>query len=106
MSADAGWEDLLDRFEASLCGYGDRLVALDHGSTDPVIPALDLPTDLGPIPPSLEPRANRLVFWATRLEAQLRADLDAVGDEIRTRSEAGRRPSPAAAEPAILDRIA
>jgi hypothetical protein len=106
MSETTQWEHVLDRFEESLTSYGDRLLALDHGSTQAVIPAFEPPSGLGPIPPSLQPRANRLVFWATRLDAQLRADLDAVGDEIRARAETGRRPAPAGAEPALLDRIA
>mgnify|MGYP003562239708 CR=1 FL=1 len=100
------WEEVLDCIEESLVGYGDRLVALDQGSGRDVVPAFEPPTGLGPIPPSLLPRARRLAFWATRLDAQIRADLDAAATEIRVRSDARRRPAPAGPEPAILDRIA
>lgn len=106
MTPTTSWGDALDRFEASLTGYGDRLAALDKGADQPVVPAFEAPGDLGPIPSALLPRARRLAFWATRLEAQIRADLDAVSDEIRVRTDGRRRPTPAGAEPAVLDRTA
>jgi hypothetical protein len=91
----AAWTAILDRLEAGL----DR----------PHLPG-DLPTggELGTMPASLRPRAERLLAAQRQLEAELAAQRDAVAEELRQLAGGrARTPRPGASgAPAGVDRLA
>lgn len=91
----AAWTHVLDRIEAGL--------------EQPHLPG-DLPTgaELGTMPASLRPRAERLLAAHRRLEAELVAQRDEVARELRTLRGPRTRPGsgPSVTSPGGVDELA
>ncbi len=77
MTASASWAALLDALERSLA---DRERARRDGTAPPA--PLGLPSEPGPIPAALEPRARRVLAALGAQEVALAGDLVAVRAEL------------------------
>lgn len=120
---DPRWVEVLDRLEANMRGYADALERLDAGTTHagpghdrtddaapgtgarPLVPALDPPSDLGPIPADLAARARQVLAHLELLEAQVRGDRDAIAADLGSLRAHSRAPR-GQAEPSLFDATA
>jgi hypothetical protein len=96
-----GWEQALTALETQLAGVETLLDGTDPGKQTQVewVP----PTDLGPLPAELEPRARQLLTRQLEVAAGLTEQMSAVRNQQNLATRVSEATSPEHSRPVYLD---
>lgn len=83
------WTAALDALEDHVAALHATALSGREGLSD--VPRLDLPTDLGPIPPGLAPRASAVLARCRALEQDVARGMETLSRELKRLD--GARPS-------------